>query len=260
MVEILHARVNTPGRWRMYCLPTLNCILQCDFCSANIPDVVPARRKAEIPASVWIEGINRRKLGVVITGGEPFLYGELPELVGGIEKSLRVTIYSSMDCSVDRFLNECTRQAEFLVSLHPACPDMEAWLRRVQQVRSAGHRLKFHVVKVAGWQKRKDFLIDHGYKGRITVCDTHRRGLRCGGVEVNTKYPLVRCVVGGWRFGPDGYRYNCLQMLNMGAKVGRFEHISEEPSNPWVEIKCRQFGYCPGCANRSDIMTEATYG
>ena len=78
------------------CYLTLDCNSSCYYCSAGINEVSLERKKTFIPATVWAEGLNRRKRAVVLAGGEPFLYPEFGKLIGLLEPAYSVWIYSNL--------------------------------------------------------------------------------------------------------------------------------------------------------------------
>jgi hypothetical protein len=175
------------------------------------------------------------------------LYPHLAELVNML--NVRMQIYTNLKCDVSAFLSDCKKSLSILASNHQMS-DTERilWLRNARTMIEAGHHLRFHIVKVDGWQERVDFIRNAGIENKITVCDDQRSGAKSSGRETNDLVSNVTCSNSLYAFGPDGYRYPCITL--MGKDLHKREHISEVDSDDTITVEsCRLFGLCVGCDN-----------
>jgi organic radical activating enzyme len=225
----------------------------CSYCSANIPKVNCERRKISTPAEVWAEGLNRRCRHTILAGGEPFLYPEFSKLISLLDKTYKVEIYTNLGIDVTSFLNSTKRTFTFLVSLHDTVKDLDLWYKDVERLIIAGNSVRFHVVRVKGWEIRKSFLESKGHK--VTTCDNQNTYNKSKGAIENLKYPLVECSTNAFFFGPDGYRYSCVTRLGKGDIEARFEHISELDREDYTTVQCGNWGLCAGCDNLAQGYT-----
>jgi hypothetical protein len=232
------------------CYLTLRCGGLCEFCSAQVPQAGEARRAVRIPAEQWAEGLNRRARHTILAGGEPFLYPGFYKLVNLLEPSYKVEIYTNLQQDVVPFIYAAKRSFQFLISLHPGT-DLDKWREYVDLLSQSGHSLRFHVVRMPGYEQLAEFLKSSGIVGKFKTAlqGDQRSGPKSAGPQTNREHPLVNCRSRIILFGPDGYRYHCVHKIVTGDKSGRFEHITQNDGNIETEIDCREFGLCAGCDN-----------
>jgi len=122
------------GKLRIYL--TLKCNLSCSYCvNEKIRGVNKKRTPAK--ASAWCRAINRQGRHVVFTGGEPFLYRELPQLINGIDPFLSVSIYSNLSFDISDALEKIDREVSFYVSWHAHQePDRAIFLANAEAIRA----------------------------------------------------------------------------------------------------------------------------
>jgi hypothetical protein len=224
----------------------------CDFCSAEIPNVLPDIRETEIPAEVWAEGLNRRARHAILAGGEPFMYSHFRALIAMLQADLfKVEIYTNLGHPVDGFINAARGRYFFLVSLHPGT-NTERWLMRIEALMAAGHAVRIHIVRAEGYEKLVSFIDKAGLVGRFKTAlqGDQRNGIKSLGKSTNIQHPLVNCRHRIFLFGPDGHRYHCIHRMMQADPKAQHGHINGMDNDDWtVFTGCTEFGYCAGCDN-----------
>lgn len=244
-MQLLNIKPNHNFDRIVRCYLTLDCNLNCWFCSALVPKISSERKKQYIPAKIWAEAINKKGRYTILAGGEPFLYPEFESLTGMLEDKYKVEIYTNLSYDVDKFVKLASRRYRFLISLHPGTKDYERWFERVKKLLDNGHSVRFHIVKVGNWLERRDFILSKGIF-KTSCCDNQMNYPKSKGEEFNKLHPKVDCDCSIYLYGPDGYRYPCVHHLGMG--VNKYEHISEIESGDTLEIKdCPYLGLCAPC-------------
>lgn len=249
MSEVIYSRKKRNPDRVTRCYLTLDCNGGCVYCSAGVPAASREVRRQILSPEIWAEGINRRGRECILAGGEPFMYTHLPELVNMIK--VRTQIYTNLKCDVNGFLSAVNRPLAILASCHVMNDiEKEEWLCNARALILAGHYVRFHVVRSAGWQERVDFIRDNGIENRITACDDQRGGVKSSGQKTNDLMPAVTCKHSIFLFGPDGYRYHCITLMRNGDKEARLEHISDDDGADETTVNnCNLFGLCVGCDN-----------
>lgn len=249
MKKLFEKKKNHPD-YTVRCYLTLRCDSMCEFCSAQIPQVTAERKKIEIPADVWAEGLNRRRRNTVLAGGEPFMYSQFEDLISMLDGGYKVEIYTNLRHDVDLFIRAARRPYIFLISLHPGT-DLAAWRKRVEKLSKAGHSLRFHIVRAPGYEKLAEYLKDSGIVGRYRTAlqGDQRAGPKSAGAEANKRHPLVKCTSRIFLFGPGGYRYHCVHQMIKGNLMAEFGHITQKDKDIETSVKCNEFGLCSGCDN-----------
>lgn len=237
------------------CILTLKCHAGCTYCSAAISEVSDSVASFTLAPEIWAEGINRRQRPIVITGGEPFLYKRLPELVNMLDPKIQVRIYTNLQHSVAFYVSEVRRPVSFVVSLHPSTSRFDQWYARVCQLQEY-NPVQMTIVGTGDWATLGEFLLLQDDLSTFTVSKDQRNLPRSGGVVDNQKYPKVTCSGKAYQYGPDGYRYICIKLMGFNTEYGRFEHISEAMEDQLVTVtKCPYFGLCAACSNLVEGIT-----
>ena len=246
MVETLYKREKRVADRTVKCYLTVDCNLNCEYCSADVPNISPERKAIILPAEVWAEGINRRNRPCYLAGGEPFLYPEFAELVNMLDRSIKIEIFTNLAADISDWLSRVHKKPRFLVSCHPMNDSQrERWARNVMDLIYFDFSVRFHVIKSEGWQERVEFIRSLGIPNRITACDDQRSYIKS---RTENRRDSVRCTGRLFIYGPDGYRYPCARLMGLGEN--RLEHISESDGNDWITVEnCPYFGQCTGCDN-----------
>lgn len=232
------------------CYLTLNCNLNCSFCSAGVPKISDKIKSKHIEPERWAEGINRRNRHTILAGGEPFLYPYFTELIGLLGSTYKIEIYTNLTQDVKPFIEKANRYYSFLISYHPGT-DFKTWSKNVQLLYYSGFGIRFHIIKIDDWKDRIEQIKDLGF--RITACDNQNSGKK------STCYHdgLVKCTSNHYFYGPDGYRYMCITKMGLGT--GQLEHISSEDGDLLqTDTSCKLFGACVGCDNNIEGCCETT--
>ena len=190
-----------------------------------------------------------------------------------LEPRYKVEIYTNLQHDVTEFIKAASRTYQFLVSLHPGT-DLDAWRERVSQLGAAGHSLRFHVVRAAGYEELAQFLKTSGIVGRYRTAlqGDQRGGPKSAGAEANAAHPRVRCTSRIILYGPEGDRWHCVHKMVTGDISGRFDNAAhtelggenlvsyEQMQNPDSQIEttieCTEFGLCSGCDNNIEGRVE----
>ncbi len=240
-METLYERRKTHHDRTVRCYLTLACTRACPWCSAGVPGLAAERKAATLPAAVWAEGINRRGREIILCGGEPLLYPELPALLAGIRRDIRVQVYSNLEGDISPLLT-CGRTYSILASLHCDGPAAGAhWLETALSLIAAGHSLRVHIVKQGEWRDRRHLAMSLGVK--VTCCDDQTHYHKSTAPQPRR----VLCEQFYFVYGPDGYRYPCVTLMGRGES-GR-EHISGPDGGDGLLTRCGRFGRCVGCDN-----------
>ncbi|HUV84842.1 MAG TPA: radical SAM protein [Methanosarcinales archaeon] len=100
--------------------PTTRCNLKCSYCAANFVHGRPSKF-TEVTVDDWILMIDKRKpSAVTLSGGEPAVYEELPELINRlVAKGYLITIFSNIS-DIRPFMKiPKTWRVKFYSTYHP---------------------------------------------------------------------------------------------------------------------------------------------
>lgn len=246
---------NSPDQF-LRCMLTLNCLSDCKYCSALVTTLPSAIKDSVLPVAVWAEGINRRMRPVLFTGGEPFLYNKLPDLINMLDPKIQVRIYTNLQHDVSQFIRKVSRPVSFVASLHPTTPDLEVWCSRFVALRQK-NPVQITIVGSGDWPSLGEFLLQQDVVEHFTVSRDQRYMVKSSGVETNRAHPQVRCSSRIYQYGPNGFRYVCVKLMGLGGEFGRFEHISEPMKPHLLEVtNCPHFGLCAACSNLVEGIVE----
>ena len=128
----------------------MKCNNRCPYCLAfqvNDPMIqVPFRDYRE-----WVEAWNRfeGELLLDITGGEPFLFPNLIELINELKSTTRVAVTTNAKCDLTRFVQEVSPEkcVSITASLHPSTTmNTEHFLGKIQLLKQRGFRVNVNYV------------------------------------------------------------------------------------------------------------------
>jgi hypothetical protein len=242
--------------WRIY--PTLRCNCACTYCSAEFrhrSDLKIQFKRRHLSPQNWIDICSKLDTEILITGGEPFIYLGLMEIVEGIEQKVRINsnLGPASPADLDRLVER--GNAFVMCSYHHgqrgALP-FDDFARKVKILKEGGIGTKVsmvaknpqHGMKVLNPVKTM-FQRRYGIKASISHEARHYDPWP-GTTEKGTGQ-AVRCETGCLRLvGPDGFRYPC--QSKMARNVGQMEDLlNEDPTGMEYVTECREFGLCLPC-------------
>lgn len=122
---------------RLYLLPTFRCNLDCSYCSN---DLLIGRRpvSTELYFDDWRKILSNFPLKIreiVITGGEPFLYRQIAELIDYCTNNYFVSVRTN-----GTFTCDLQRSSKLIINpTYHAPVDVEKFKRNISIFRQAGH-------------------------------------------------------------------------------------------------------------------------
>jgi organic radical activating enzyme len=230
----------------IFIYPTWQCNLKCHYCQNlygtgdfNPPDVV------SLTPETWAESVNNIGRNVVISGGEPFVYPRLVELVNSIDQALRVTICTNLSAphTIER-IRRFSRPVHLMVSYHPCSGAPTKMLQTIRQLSAEGrfegtvHAVGTKAAKGFLRRTQRSFLAD----GVPLAISANEQELDFKGSRAD-RTVRVFCYKKAINIGPDGRRYNCI------TKAIRREDPICDMTDPRVTAKfrhhvCNDFGFC----------------
>jgi MoaA/NifB/PqqE/SkfB family radical SAM enzyme len=228
---------------RMRIFLTLECNLHCPYCVNRAFD--PVATYPVTPARIWVPSVNRIGRNVIFTGGEPFLYPELIELVNGVDPKLEVRIYTNLTQDPAAFAAKVRRSVRFLVSYHPCSGSPEALLAHVQ-VLAAAKRFSgtVHAINWSGHSlaKAKSVLAKSRWTFNIDV----DQKVKFAAMSSGTQRRLVTCTSENMLIAPNGIRYPCVSALLRNV-LPQESIIKQWPKPNAVTVSCPDWGHCAAC-------------
>lgn len=234
----------------IYIYPTWQCNLKCKYCQNlsatgqfNPPDA------NVLTATRWADALNRIGRDICISGGDPFLYPQLAELVNNIDRRLKVTLYTNLSApGVRNVVEQFKRPVHFYASYHPCSGPPERMIQTAKELAALG---KFDGrVHAVGAKKTLNFLWKNAQE------KFRRAGLQLDIIvdwndvdfpgSRKIKKETIYCSKRAINIGPDGKRYNCVTkairaqdpICDVGdARVTEF--ISD--------YLCHDYGFCCAC-------------
>ncbi len=247
-------KISFDGKIRIY--PTLRCNLQCPYCSNFLNEKYTKHVYHELTKDDWLKIIEKVNRDVIITGGEPFLFPHLEELIQAIPSRLHVSIYTNMTLSPKKFIETVKRPVFFLGSYHPSHIPRQ--------------RVKDHVLQLASCSNFSGVVhtVNNGYSAREQAellrdfsdipwnffLDQDQR--KASNEKVSQKVEKsVLCRNRIILVGPDGFRYPCMRhMLEHSSQKENL--LLEELSGETVETHCSHWGTCSYCDNLIEQVVE----
>ncbi|BCS89180.1 hypothetical protein PSDVSF_24220 [Pseudodesulfovibrio sediminis] len=203
------------------------------------------------PPEMWSKAINREHRHIVLTGGEPFLYKGLPDLVNGVTAELKIRIYSNFCLDLQDALSAIKRPVHFYISWHPQKrADRKRFLANVQKM-YANPLFTADIHAIDAEETRAtldDDLAFFSSQGLHLDKDADQRTF--DGSCQPALHTAV-CAKTIYLIGPDGTRYQCVSRMMRNDHP--LENMLEGPlKTPEAVSVCPDFGNCAPC----DILGE----
>lgn len=247
VAEQYHNPAVFDGHLRIY--PTLRCNLRCPYCVNE--QVGPVDKQyPPMPPKDWAAAINREGRHVVLTGGEPFLYPGLVELVNGIHRHLIVRVYTNLCLDLADSLSALEREVLFFVSWHPREgrdreADRERFLANWRVIRDSPRLAAVvHAVRAAETGHLLDGDLEwFAARGMDIAVDDDQRGF-AGACRPDTAMALCRRRI--HLIAPDGTRYQCVSRLMRRCEPQ--ENMLRGPLDVDALLSlCPDWGNCAPC-------------
>jgi len=231
------------GHLRVY--PTLACNLRCRYCVNEAMGSRPHRHAVAGPQA-WAEAINREGRHVVFTGGEPFLYPGLVDVINSLRPDLRVRVYSNFCLDLSDHLARIARPVHFFVSWHPQQrADREVFLHNLEQMRGSG-RFTADIHAIDAVETAPVLADDIAYfaaRGFTIALDSDQRGFVGAGQGVCRPAACAKTL---YLIAPDGTRFQCVSRLVRNDRP--MENMLAGPLGPAAAVsECPDFGNCAPC-------------
>lgn len=226
---------------------TLRCNLNCEFCVNNHVDGGKnLTNYSLLKASEWIRIFNTLGRDVVITGGEPFLYKELRDVVQRVNQNLEITIYSNLTVPIKGDALWLKRKGLSIYgSYHPLYSDNNAFLENIKRLKELKVKFSIHAIDVMGKEKLEQLCKENlgDEIPDITIDEDQREIYDCASKASRKK---VRCNRKMILIAPDGNRYQCVS--RMARRVEPFENlVNESFTKASRTVICNDYGYCAPC-------------
>lgn len=245
---------------------TLRCNLGCVYC-INERSGKAARKREELSARQWAEGLNRIEFGdnpLTLGGGEPTLYPEFFELLDRLRPDIAIDLLTNLEFDIDAFIaktspgrfNRCKLPAykAIRVSYHVERMDASELLAKVITLQQAGFSIGIfglnHPSNIEQNMKMAEMACDN----RIFFFVKDFLGMSDGRLFGHFKYPealdgklkQVECRTQEILIGPGGGIYRCHRDLY------RWESSIASVIDSELEITdafrpCDNFGACNPC-------------
>jgi len=119
------------------------CNYNCPYCiikRAGYPECYP--KGVEHSWEEWVKVFEKKSPSIInITGGEPFLYPNLIELVNNIPKKHIVNITTNLSLPVKEFINRVSKRFQITASFHSYEADSDSFKNKVIQLKKAGFNI-----------------------------------------------------------------------------------------------------------------------
>lgn len=126
-------------------VPTFSCNYHCPYCLINKEKYVNKYPKI-IPYNKWVKAFSKLSSAVIdITGGEPFCYPKLIQLVEKLPRKHRVMITTNLSFPVDRF-KKIGRDIGITASFHSYEADINSFKSKIVELKEAGFNLTINFV------------------------------------------------------------------------------------------------------------------
>lgn len=232
------------GNLRLY--PTLRCNLSCAYC-VNEQVGPTVKDHPAVEPGRWIAAINRERRHVVFTGGEPFLYPGLVEVINAVDPEFKVRVYTNLCLPLDRHLAAIRRRVHFFVSWHPQkAASRERFLANARALAANPlftcdmHAIDTEENRAGTLAADLAFFRDQGLTLKMDEDQRTFPGA-CAGVRRE-----ALCAKRIYLVGPDGARYQCVSRLMRGDRP--MENMLDGPLGPDLAAgPCPDFGNCAPC-------------
>jgi len=228
---------------------TLRCLNGCSYCSNRLP-VGEAVRHGELVSAYW-QGLFVRiqDFSLYLTGGEPFLYRGLADILSDLKRS--VFVYTSLREPIKSVLKKVRRRDRviFRCSYHPEMRYYEQFRAQYDEVRRLGFSASiFMVDRGAKSRKVVDRFKEDGYG---VIVDADQRKIPC-------KKGRVACRLPTTIVSPSGHIYHCVSRMLRG--VGRGNMIFDRHIPEPATIECGEPHLCTPCDRSASFQEEKDGG
>ena len=231
------------GKLRIYL--TLACNLSCPYCvNEKTRGIVRARKPAT--AKAWAEAINREGRHVVFTGGEPFLFKDLPGLINAVDPFLSISVYTNLSRDVVDQLAAIEREVRFYVSWHAHQePDRDVFLNNAKTI-LANPRFTLTAHAIEAHENQRSLAGDLEFfreNGLPIEVDVDQRDFE-GCLKNATGDAICRKRI--YLVDPEGDRYQCVSRLMRRNRP--MENIFKNPLQEDICVDdCPDYGICAPC-------------
>lgn len=231
------------GHLRIY--PTLRCNLHCSYC-VNAQVQRHSHSCSEARPDQWIDAIVRENRHVVFTGGEPFLYEGLVQVINALPNDLKVRIYSNFCLDLSRQLAAITRPVHFFISWHPQKNAVRSlFMKNIRQMQEHPHcSAVIHAIDTP--ETRNSLPSDLAFfheTGLDVALDEDQRSF-AGSMQ--SKLHRVHCSKTIYLIAPNGDRFQCVSRLVRSDRP--MENIFARPlGEEETQGPCPDFGNCAPC-------------
>jgi len=241
---------------------TYACTTDCLYCTQNYSfknGRMDSPLKGTLPPESWLllNDLPNRPEGIVITGGEPFLYKRLADVITGLSGFRQIQVVTNLTLDplevIEKVRSVTTRRVLFDCSYHDRAIDFKIFLSRVNLIKEAGLLGSVRIVDVNPAKTRK-YIRNFSLKG-IKVQSLFQVGMKGDEVlatsnpEASNLYrkPPVFCRTKLVLFAPNGDVYNCHTKLYWGDTASSFGNITTGFSIPDDYCICHDYGFCHPC-------------
>ena len=233
----------------IHIFPTWRCNLTCSYCqNLNATGVFnPAEKPGPTP-ELWADSLNRIGRNISISGGDPFAYPHLAELVNGIDPRLAIVLCTNLSTpNVVSVVESFTRPVTFDVTYHPSSGRAERLIKTVKALRAMGrfdgtiHAIAYGKSLPFLRKSQEQFLReDLQLKINVAFEDLDIEGSR------KLKRETVYCSKSNINIGPDGKRYHCVTKA-IRMQDPKCSIADEQVTSQFPKYLCEDYGHCTAC-------------
>lgn len=256
LVKVHDNKARFDGHIRAY--PTLACNLKCPHCvNQHVPD--KAKGEQRLDWKQWATIFNREKRHVVLTGGEPFLFPGLIDLVNAIESQMGVRIYSNFSLNVRDAIASLQRPCTFYVSWHAGQKvDREIFWNNLQAVKANPlAAVEVHCINTLEGneqiQEDREFFLSRGLEMPM---DEDQRGF-IGADPAQGE--MAWCGRRIYLLSPEGVRYQCVSKI-----MRRDDPLENAVKSPLgmdrLLTLCDDWGRCAPCDGLGESVMHVLKG
>jgi MoaA/NifB/PqqE/SkfB family radical SAM enzyme len=229
---------------------TFQCTLNCAYCTNRFNPKESKMTYKFLPAEQWVDAINKTGRDIILTGGEPTLHPEITKIINGIDKKIKIMMYTNFcwkDGVLDKFVKEVKRPVQFYVSYHVGSGDPKRVINTMNTLRD--HNLFDGVVHTIETDQNKEFL-------KKVYAEFKKNGwnLEIDKDQFTKDYPgssmkfrqTVRCEGERLYVAPDGNVYPCVSKLLRKSKPIK-NIFKDDLKEKYFSLVCEDFGYCLPC-------------
>ncbi len=253
-------------------LPTLKCNYNCPYCILKQPTY--QKRYAVTEQAHWAEWervLNAMPHSIIgISGGEPFLYPHIEELINSLSKKHRVSLVTNLSQKLDRFFELVKPPLSITVSFHPHCADRDEVSEKIKLLTQKGYsigvntvaypeiiprlaELHEHFTRKVGVRFHIDPFVNSPYPNIYTEADLEpiKHLIDNDRTFFTSEQPpsLKRCMAGEkyFIFFPDGEGYACFAGYYHNPENFSIGNIIKGTFKPLHERRLCKLSCVEGC-------------